>query len=198
MCIVGAVGHDFYTGERNGPKGFPRFTDPALRDASGYARLPAHGDRAQPGAVRDRRVRPAAAPQPRPHRLHERDGLERDGGAARSRPDPPDRRRARAGQRVHARPDRLPRAVRRADRLGDDHPEPARALARRAVPRRGGERPGEGDHARRRLRGPVLRRRAARPGAASARSPQLPSGGMDRGRVASGSTRCGRSQSATG
>jgi aryl-alcohol dehydrogenase-like predicted oxidoreductase len=37
MCIVGAVGHDFYAGERNGPKGFPRFTDPALRDASGYA-----------------------------------------------------------------------------------------------------------------------------------------------------------------
>lgn len=37
FCIVGAVGHDFYTGERAGPKGFPRFTDPALRDASGYA-----------------------------------------------------------------------------------------------------------------------------------------------------------------
>jgi aryl-alcohol dehydrogenase-like predicted oxidoreductase len=37
MCIVGAVGHDFYTGERNGPKGFPRFTDPSLRDRSGYA-----------------------------------------------------------------------------------------------------------------------------------------------------------------
>jgi aryl-alcohol dehydrogenase-like predicted oxidoreductase len=37
MCIVGAVGHDFYEGERNGAKGFPRFTDPALRDASGYA-----------------------------------------------------------------------------------------------------------------------------------------------------------------
>jgi aryl-alcohol dehydrogenase-like predicted oxidoreductase len=36
-CIVGAVGHDFYTGERDGPKGFPRFTDPRLRDASGYA-----------------------------------------------------------------------------------------------------------------------------------------------------------------
>jgi aryl-alcohol dehydrogenase-like predicted oxidoreductase len=36
MCIVGAVGHDFYTGERNGPKGFPRFTDPGLRDASAY------------------------------------------------------------------------------------------------------------------------------------------------------------------
>jgi aryl-alcohol dehydrogenase-like predicted oxidoreductase len=37
MCIVGAVGHDFYEGERNGPKGFPRFTHPALRGADGYA-----------------------------------------------------------------------------------------------------------------------------------------------------------------
>src|SRR5436305_2052138 len=37
MCIVGAVGHDFYTGARDGAKGFPRFTDPTLRDESGYA-----------------------------------------------------------------------------------------------------------------------------------------------------------------
>ncbi|HEY1521039.1 MAG TPA: aldo/keto reductase [Solirubrobacteraceae bacterium] len=37
MCVVGAVGHDFYEGERDGPRGFPRFTDPGLRDASGYA-----------------------------------------------------------------------------------------------------------------------------------------------------------------
>jgi aryl-alcohol dehydrogenase-like predicted oxidoreductase len=36
MCVVGAVGHDFYEGERNGPKGFPRFTDPALRGPEGY------------------------------------------------------------------------------------------------------------------------------------------------------------------
>ncbi|MGZ4176239.1 MAG: aldo/keto reductase [Solirubrobacteraceae bacterium] len=36
MCVVGAVGHDFYEGERNGPKGFPRFTDPALRRPEGY------------------------------------------------------------------------------------------------------------------------------------------------------------------
>jgi aryl-alcohol dehydrogenase-like predicted oxidoreductase len=35
--LVGAVGHDFYEGERNGPKGFPRFTDPALRGPEGYA-----------------------------------------------------------------------------------------------------------------------------------------------------------------
>src|SRR5437764_6378480 len=37
MCIVGAVGHDFYTGERAGAKGFPRFTDPQLRGPDAYA-----------------------------------------------------------------------------------------------------------------------------------------------------------------
>jgi aryl-alcohol dehydrogenase-like predicted oxidoreductase len=36
-CLVGAVGHDFYFGERQGPKGFPRFTDPGLRSAAEYA-----------------------------------------------------------------------------------------------------------------------------------------------------------------
>ncbi len=35
--LVGAIGHDFYAGERQGAKGFPRFTDPALRDASAFA-----------------------------------------------------------------------------------------------------------------------------------------------------------------
>jgi aryl-alcohol dehydrogenase-like predicted oxidoreductase len=37
MCVVGAVGHDFYTGQRDGAKGFPRFTDPRLREPSQYA-----------------------------------------------------------------------------------------------------------------------------------------------------------------
>ncbi len=36
-CLVGAVGHDFYTGEREGAKGFPRFTDPRLRGEAEYA-----------------------------------------------------------------------------------------------------------------------------------------------------------------
>src|SRR4051794_31441826 len=36
-CLVGAVGHDFYEGEREGAKGFPRFTDPRLRGDDGYA-----------------------------------------------------------------------------------------------------------------------------------------------------------------
>jgi aryl-alcohol dehydrogenase-like predicted oxidoreductase len=29
--LIGAIGHDFYEGEREGPKGFPRFTDLRLR-----------------------------------------------------------------------------------------------------------------------------------------------------------------------
>ncbi len=36
-ALVGAIGHDFYTGEREGAKGFPRFTDPRLRGPEGYA-----------------------------------------------------------------------------------------------------------------------------------------------------------------
>jgi aryl-alcohol dehydrogenase-like predicted oxidoreductase len=35
--LVGAVGHDFYEGERDGPRGFPRFTDPRLRGEDEYA-----------------------------------------------------------------------------------------------------------------------------------------------------------------
>jgi aryl-alcohol dehydrogenase-like predicted oxidoreductase len=34
--LVGAVGHDFYEGEREGAKGFPRFTDPRLRAPEAY------------------------------------------------------------------------------------------------------------------------------------------------------------------
>ncbi|TMM01669.1 MAG: aldo/keto reductase [Actinobacteria bacterium] len=36
-CLVGAVGHDFYEGEREGAKGFPRFTDKRLRGPERYA-----------------------------------------------------------------------------------------------------------------------------------------------------------------
>ena len=35
--LVGAVGHDFYEGERDGAKGYPRFTDPRLRGPDAYA-----------------------------------------------------------------------------------------------------------------------------------------------------------------
>ena len=35
-CLIGAIGHDFYEGEREGAKGFPRFTDPRLRAPDAY------------------------------------------------------------------------------------------------------------------------------------------------------------------
>lgn len=35
--LVGAIGHDFYEGTRDGAKGYPRFTDPRLRDGDQYA-----------------------------------------------------------------------------------------------------------------------------------------------------------------
>ena len=37
VCVVGAIGHDFYAGEREGAKGYPRFTDPRLRGPEHYA-----------------------------------------------------------------------------------------------------------------------------------------------------------------
>lgn len=36
-CLVGALGHDFYKGQRQGPRGYPRFTDPALRPPKEFA-----------------------------------------------------------------------------------------------------------------------------------------------------------------
>lgn len=35
-ALVGMIGHDFYDGERQGSQGYPRFTDAALRNESGY------------------------------------------------------------------------------------------------------------------------------------------------------------------
>lgn len=35
-CLVGGIGHDFVKGVRQGEKGYPRFTDPALRTASEF------------------------------------------------------------------------------------------------------------------------------------------------------------------
>ncbi len=37
FTLVGAIGHDFYEGERDGPRGYPRFTDPRLRGPDEYA-----------------------------------------------------------------------------------------------------------------------------------------------------------------
>jgi aryl-alcohol dehydrogenase-like predicted oxidoreductase len=54
-CLVGAVGHDFYQGERDGPRGFPRFTDPSLRgedEYAGYLRMAAERSLERIGAGR--------------------------------------------------------------------------------------------------------------------------------------------------
>jgi aryl-alcohol dehydrogenase-like predicted oxidoreductase len=51
--LIGAVGHDFYEGERDGPKGFPRFTDPRLRgpgEYAGYLRMAAEASLERIGA----------------------------------------------------------------------------------------------------------------------------------------------------
>ncbi|MCX7626499.1 MAG: chlorite dismutase family protein [Candidatus Sumerlaeaceae bacterium] len=35
--LIGAIGHDFYTAQREGEKGYPRFTDPSLRSPSEFS-----------------------------------------------------------------------------------------------------------------------------------------------------------------
>ncbi len=53
--LIGAVGHDFYEGERDGPKGFPRFTDPRLRgpgEYAGYLRMATEASLERIGASR--------------------------------------------------------------------------------------------------------------------------------------------------
>ncbi len=53
--LAGAVGHDFYGGERDGPRGFPRFTDPGLRgpdEYAGYLRMAAERSLERLGAER--------------------------------------------------------------------------------------------------------------------------------------------------
>lgn len=36
-CLVAVLGHDIYSGKRDGAKGFPRFTSPAIRQPADYA-----------------------------------------------------------------------------------------------------------------------------------------------------------------
>jgi aryl-alcohol dehydrogenase-like predicted oxidoreductase len=55
FCLIGAIGHDFYEGTREGAKGFPRFTDPRLRaerDYGAYIRMAAEQSLERLGAER--------------------------------------------------------------------------------------------------------------------------------------------------
>ena len=131
-ALVGAIGHDFYTGEREGAKGFPRFTDPRLRGPAHYAdyvRMATERSLERCGVDAfdllllhnpDRTGYTSEAVWDALEAVRA-DGLTRQLGVA---PGP--------GERLHARRDRLPRALRRPDRLGDGDPQPARAVARRA------------------------------------------------------------------
>ena len=137
-CVVGAIGHDFYTAERDGAKGFPRFTDPSLRgpEAYGeYVRMATERSLERLGIDAfdvlllhnpDRTGYTSEAVWDAMRAVRD-EGLAHSLGVA---PGP--------GERLHARRHRLPRALRRAHRLGDGDPQPARAVARRAVPRGGG------------------------------------------------------------
>ena len=128
-------------------------------------------------------LRPAAAPQPRPHRLHERGGLGRDGGPARGGPD--------AAIGVAPGPangftlDLISCLERFGDRidwamiiLNPFEPWPGELCLDAAAEQR---RPG--DHPRRRLRRPLLGRHTAGHGARRRRPPRLPPRRLDRGRA---------------
>ena len=182
-ALVGAVGHDFYEGERDGAEGLPALHRSAPARPGRLPRLPAHGGRAQPRALRRGLLRPAAAPQPRPPRLRVPGGVGGAARAARRGPDRAARPRPRPGERLHARRDRLLRALRRADRLGDADPQPVRAVARRAGPRRRRSARREGAHARGRLRRALPRRRAPGTRVRAARPSRLPARGLGRGRA---------------
>ncbi len=55
FSLIGAIGHDFYEGEREGAKGFPRFTDSRLRaeaDYGAYIRMAAEQSLERLGAER--------------------------------------------------------------------------------------------------------------------------------------------------
>ncbi len=162
-ALVGAVGHDFYDGERQGVQGLPALHQPRAARPRGLRRLPA---RAPPSAASSAAARTTSTccMLHNPDRIgysseivwHAMAALRDEGMAAH------DRRGPRPGQRLHARPDRLPRALRRPDRLGDDHPQPVRALA--GAPRAAGPRPQQRAHHRpgRRLRRRLPRRRPRR------------------------------------
>ena len=184
-------------GRARGGEGLPALHRPPPARPRRLRGLRPDGDGALARAHRRRRVRPAAAAQPRPHRLHEPGRLGGAAGGPRRGPGPRDRRGAGAGERLHARRHRLLRALRRADRVGDGDPQPARAVAGRARPARGPRARGQADHPRRGLRRAVLGRRPARArvrrrattAASAPRAGSRP--------AARGSTACARSPSAT-
>ena len=160
-------------------------------------RLPARGGRGSLERCGADRVRRAAAAQPRPHRLLLARCLGGDVGAPRDGPGGRDRRRAGAGQRLHARRRLVPGAVRRPDRLGDADPEPVRAVARPAGAARRASATAcassRGSSTTAGSSGTTCPTRTAWP----ARPPRVPPGRLDRGRARAARPDAARSPSGT-
>ena len=102
-----------------GRPGLPALHRPAPARRGRLRRLPAQRDRAQPGAPGRRRASTCCccttrtAPATPSEAVWDGMAALRDAG-----PHRPDRRRAGARQRLHARPDRLPRALRASGSTG--------------------------------------------------------------------------------
>ena len=196
-ALVGAIGHDFYEGERDGAKGFPRFTDPRLRgpaDYAGYLRMAAERSLERIGAdsfdvllLHNPDRRGFESPEVWEGLRELRDeGLTRSLGVA---PGPAN------GFTLDVIG--VLRALRRADRLGDADPRAAGALAGRAAAGGGRAQRRAGDHARGRLRRPALGRRAAGTRVPARRPPRLPARRAGSRPDGQSSTGCARSRSAT-
>ena len=135
--LVGAVGHDFVDGERDGPRGYPRFTDPRLRGPGSYGAYLRRATEASLARCGVDRFDLLLLHNPDRIGYTSEEVWSAHGRPARRGARRLDRRRTRPCERLHARPDRLSRALRRADRLGDADPEPVRALAGAAGAARG-------------------------------------------------------------
>ena len=123
------IGHDFTT-QRDGAKGFPRFTDPRCAAPTGTPATCAMATERSLRALRGRPLRRAAPPQPRSHRLHvaRRSGRRWPRCATAGLTDA-DRRRPGPANGFTLDVIGCLERFGDADRLGDADPQPVRAVA---------------------------------------------------------------------
>ena len=180
-CLVGAIGHDFYHGQRDGAKGFPRFTSSALRKPREYASYLRSATEKSLARCRSDRFDLLL--------LHNPDSAGyttdavwkgmaklKDAGLTGSARDC-----SGAGEWIYPRFDSLPRAIPGIDRLGHDHPQSTGAVAGPPLPSGRGESRNENHNAGRGLRRPFPRRCETGPPVRTTRSPNVSSRWLGRG-----------------